>query len=93
MVDLFLAVMAWGFGTIGYGWWRTVQMVNPGGRNCEKRITEAVERYRSAFQQDGSAGVARAWSKGDGKIPGVGPAFASKLAYFACYERGRKADL
>lgn len=29
----------------------------------------------------------RAWTLGNGKVAGLGPAFASKVAYFAVYER------
>lgn len=34
-----------------------------------------------------AAAVAQAWTRGSGKVPGLGPAFASKVAYFAIYER------
>jgi hypothetical protein len=86
-VDLFLATMAWGYGTVGYGWWRTAGIINAGGRNGEQRVAAAVAAYRAAHLEEGFSGVARAWTSGGGKLPGLGPAFASKVAYFACYDR------
>lgn len=85
--DLFLAAMAWGFGTTGYGCWRTAQMINPGGEDHEQQVVEAVEAYQRAWSSGGAATVAQAWTRGNGKVPGLGPAFASKVAYFAIYER------
>lgn len=86
-VDLFIAAMAWGFGTTGYGGWRTAAMVNPEGRDQEQRVADAVDAYRAAWSTGGAEAVARAWANGTGKIRGMGPAFASKLAYFAIYDR------
>lgn len=86
-VDLFLGAMAWGFGTTGYGCWRTAAMVNPGGRDQEQRVADAVDAYRAAWSTGGAEAVARAWANGKGKIRGLGSAFASKLAYFAVYDR------
>jgi hypothetical protein len=86
-VDLLIAAMAWGFGATGYGCWRTAAIVNPGGRDQEQRVADAVEAYRAAWSTGGAEAVARAWANGKGKIRGLGPAFASKLAYFAIYDR------
>lgn len=86
-VDLFLATMAWGYGTVGYGWWRTAKIINAGGRNGEQRVEAAVVAYGAAYLRDGFSGVARAWTSGHAKLPGLGPAFASKVAYFACYDQ------
>jgi hypothetical protein len=86
-VDLFIAAMAWGFGMTGYGGWRTAAMVNPEGREQEQQVADAVDAYRAAWSTGGAEAVARAWSNGRGKIRGLGPAFASKLAYFAIYDR------
>ena len=89
--DLFLAAMAWGFGATGYGCWRTAEMINPGGESREQRILEAVGAYRTAWSSGGAAAVAQAWTLGNGKVAGLGPAFASKVAYFAVYERNSGA--
>lgn len=89
-MDLFLAAMAWGFGTTGYGQWRTAAMVNPAGRDREAVVKAAVAAYRAAWRDGGAKAVAEAWDRGAGKIPGLGPAFASKVAYFAAYDRGAK---
>ncbi len=86
-VDLFLVTMAWGFGTTGYGCWRTAAMICPDGEDRSARIAAAVDAYREAWSFDGAVAVARAWANGEGKVPGLGPAFASKLAYFAIYDR------
>jgi hypothetical protein len=90
-VDVFLAAMAWGFGTTGYGWSRTARMINPGLRNEEATVAAAVESYRSAWAEGGAEAVAQSWGRGTGRIPGLGPAFASKVAYFALYDRDKQS--
>ena len=85
-VDLFLASMAWGYGTNGYGSWRTAQIVNPEGRNREAAIDDMVAAYRRAWDPNKPEVLLRAWESGTGKIRGLGPAFASKVAYFALYD-------
>lgn len=86
-VDLFLAAMAWGFGTTGYGCWRTAAMVNPQGQDQEQRVATAVDAYLAAWSTGGAMAVAQAWTRGIGKIGGLGPAFATKVAHFAIYDR------
>lgn len=83
--DLFVAAMAWGFGDRGYGWHRTALIVNSAG---EARIRQAVEdMHRVAVEHDYGA-VWRSWSRGGiAKLPGLDTAFASKLAYFASFDR------
>ena len=90
-VDFFLAAMAWGFGTTGYGWSRSAKMINPGLRNEEATVAAAVESYRSAWAEGGAEAVAQSWGRGTGRIPGLGPAFASKVAYFALYDRDEQS--
>lgn len=87
--DLFLAAMAWGFGTTGYGWSRTSEII----RNADMKfgsgsgIRTAVAELRRAAE-GGTEIVFRAWSRGGAaKIPDLGTAFASKIAYFAAYDR------
>jgi len=65
-------------------------MVNPNGNNGEASVESAVTAYRDAWHQGGAAALARAWTSGLGKIGGLGPASASKIAYFALYEREAK---
>jgi len=84
-LDLFLAAMAWGFGDRGYGWYRTATVINTAG---EARVARAVETLQRAAEEGGSAGTWKAWSRGGvAKLPGLGTAFASKVAYFACFDR------
>lgn len=84
-VDLFLAAMAWGFGPRGYGWRRTADIVAAVG---EDAVAGAVNRLRAAAGEDGPRGAWRAWSRGGtAKLRGLDTAFASKVAYFACYDR------
>jgi len=90
-VDLFLAAMAWGFGTTGYGWSRTAKMINPGLRNEEEAVAAAVGAYRSAWAEGGAEAVAQSWERGTGRIAGLGPAFGSKVAYFAIYDRDKQS--
>lgn len=81
-IDGFLAMMAWGHGTTGYGWWRTAMAAaSRRGNQCRKlcdRIRAQVEAARRSPQS-----AFDSWSHKDSRIRFVGPAFASKLAYFA----------
>lgn len=93
--DLFLGAMAWGFGNRGYGWRRTRNILS-GGRTLDQalepesstRIDRAISTIRQAAAEFGPAGAWRAWSMdGNARLPWLGTAFASKVAYFACYDR------
>jgi hypothetical protein len=78
-LDLFLAAMAWGFGTTGYGWRRTAAILRAAG---EDRVIRAVATLQSANAQEGAPAVWRAWSRdGDAKLLGLGTAFASKCQH------------
>lgn len=84
-IDLFLAAMAWGFGNRGYGWRRTSAIVEHSG---EATITRCVKELQRAASADGCEGTWRAWSRGGAaKMRGLDTAFASKVAYFACFDR------
>lgn len=86
-LELFVAAMAWGFGNRGYGWRRTANIINRAG---ERQIVRAVGRLRDAAAEAGPANVWRTWSRGGAaKLHGLDTAFASKVAYFACFDRSR----
>jgi hypothetical protein len=77
--------MAWGFGDRGYGCRRTADVVRDAGG--EERVSTAIDALRTAYRRDGALDVWQAWSgRGPAKLRGVGTAFASKLAYFACFD-------
>ena len=83
-LDLYLAAMAWGYGRVGYGAWRTAAVLR---RNGAVGVRRTVDRLRG-MALDPSSDSFRAWSAGgEAKLTGVGTAFASKLAYFAAYDR------
>lgn len=80
--SLLLATMAWGYGLTGYGPHRALQVL---ARNSDDRIARAVQQLKlcvtpSAAWRTFSAG-------GSAKLTGLGAAFGSKVAYFACYDR------
>lgn len=82
---LFVAVMAWGTGTTGYGWWRTANIAYQAGSLATFRIR--LSGQIAAARNGVSAGamgdaVWDAWSRAF-KLSYFGSAFASKLAYFA----------
>ncbi len=83
-IDLFLAAMVWGFGDRGYGWRRTADILRSAG---EEGVTRAVTSLQHAASS-GPPAAWRSWSPGGAaKLRGVGTAFASKIAYFACFDR------
>jgi len=80
---LFLAAMAWGFGTTGYGWHRTSRILSCG----EDRVVDAVSEIAAAARTGGPEAAYRAFARGGaGRLVGLGPAFASKVAYFAAFD-------
>ncbi len=84
-LDLFLAAMAWGFGNRGYGWRRTSDIINCAG---EARVRRTVDELRRATTEHGYEAAWRAWSRnGEAKLQGLDTAFASKVAYFAAFDR------
>jgi hypothetical protein len=86
-LDLFVAAMAWGFGNRGYGWRRTSDIIDAAGT---AGVAHAIERLRHASLVAGAAGSWRAWSRGgEAKLHGLDTAFASKVAYFAAFDRHR----
>ena len=80
---LFLAVMAWGYGLTGYGPHRALRILI---RNSSGALPQAVEQLQQCVTPDDTW---RAFSAGGAaKLTGLGAAFGSKVAYFACYDRG-----
>lgn len=75
---LFVAGMVWGFGTRGYGAYRTGKVLSEAGADLQRRLGRI---------QDGAlaspAGAWDAFTDPDiGKMRGLGPSFATKFAYF-----------
>jgi hypothetical protein len=86
-LTLFLAAMAWGFGPRGYGWRRTIDILTVAGDDA---VVNAVRALQDANKNGGPEGVWQAFSDNHAaKLHGLGTAFASKVAYFACYDRRR----
>lgn len=84
---LFLAAMAWGFGLRGYGWRRTLDILTTAGDDA---VIKAMRTLQHSYSCGGPEGVWRAFSASDAaKLHGLGTAFASKVAYFTCYDRLR----
>lgn len=85
---VFLAAMAWGFGDRGYGWDRTIKMLRAADRVHEGGVGHVVQAMRVAWDLGGASEIFQSWSRrGDSKVPGLNTAFASKLAYFTCFDR------
>jgi hypothetical protein len=80
-IDGFVAVMAWGHGMTGYGWWRTSRVASLRLNTLCRKITGQIGAAR-----DTPAAAFAAWDKGPDRIRYLGTAFASKLAYLAVPE-------
>ena len=78
-VRLFLAAMIWGHGRSGYGPARVGKLVEAGGTDLLPRIEGLI---KAANQ-----GPAEAWDAltGPHQLKFLGPAFATKVAYFAAF--------
>lgn len=73
---LFLAVMAWGFGRVGYGVWRTSTMLD-GIPDAPVRLLKVREILRLSDAISGYESLC-----GICRIPNLGPAFGTKYLYF-----------
>ena len=90
-LPLFIATMAWGTGTAGYGWWRATDIAHRAGSvdvlldRLRRQIRAAREGTSPGEQADAAW---RAW-KESAKLARLDTAFVSKLAYFAGNTEGR----
>jgi hypothetical protein len=77
-IELFLAAMAWGFGTTNVRWPRQAEMLIR--VDDRAKLTEILRTVRQK-------GAAEGWSAlwGDQHVDGLGAAFGTKLLYFAAY--------
>ena len=82
VVELFLAVMAWGFGTKVRWPHQRMMLTSPIPKD---KVIEIIRNTR-----DDGAGAGRTAFRTDQHVPGLGPAFGSKLLYFAGYGRSPK---
>jgi len=79
-LTLFLAAMAWGFGTTGYGATRVAKILS------HPEAATKLERIVSVVQTDGAGeGWGELLDPSRSKIPRFGMAFGTKLLYFAGY--------
>lgn len=75
-VEAFLVVMAWAYGDVGYGRFRTARVL--GSKPDSALRLQAVAR---AVVQEGAAAGYRALAT-TSRLGGLGPAFGTKLLYF-----------
>ena len=92
VVDLFVATMAWGYGR-GWGWYRTAKIIElatkTSGRGDLQLLTEKLKRLAEFAGSGSTVDLFAAWSDttDPARLRRFGPAFASKFAYFAGYDR------
>jgi hypothetical protein len=91
VIELFLATMAWGYGR-GWGWWRTAAIIELATQNHNQGLRPLIERLIRVVdlaRSDSAADLFDAWSDAahPARLRRLGPAFASKFAYFAGYDR------
>jgi hypothetical protein len=72
----FMVVMVWGYGTVGYGPWRTARVCSD--------TSGARERLARVAQQLAERGALEAYGlfAGDCRLRWLGPAFGTKFLYF-----------
>ena len=81
----FIAIMAWGFGTVGYGPFRTHRILTSTPQ-AASRLARVIETLDAA---DAVAAYARLASNGDCNLRHLGPAFGTKVLFF-CQPDGRR---
>jgi hypothetical protein len=86
-LDAFIAVMAWGYGRVGYGPFRV--------RRVLASVPDPGERLQAAAGELARGGPAAAYAllgdRGVPRLPGLGPAFGTKFLYFCSPPGGRAA--
>lgn len=85
-LPLLAASLAWGWGTRGLGPTRLSWILNGNSRWTALPRPETNRRLRAAVDELGNGGAVAAYRllcSGGGRIPGLGPAFFTKLLYFA----------
>ncbi len=89
VTDLFALTMAWGYGNVGYGCYRTRRMLatdDVAGR-LERALAPLRKPALATPDQLAAAYRSLGWG-GSSRIRGLGPAFFTKLLYFAGYRHG-----
>lgn len=84
----FVAAMIWGYGTSGYGPYRTARVLTSGTDTVDATV---LERLRSGTRaaRDGSALAGfYAMNNRPGRVPHLGPAFFTKWLYFTTATAG-----
>ncbi|MET8909175.1 hypothetical protein [Micromonospora sp. NPDC004551] len=86
--QLLSAVLMWGYGPIGYGPWRTLRSLE--GDSHGKRLAHALDGLRVPAPDEDALRTAyqRLRNPKESRLPRLGPAFFTKLLYFAGYRRG-----
>ncbi|MEU9738493.1 hypothetical protein AB0E12_04760 [Micromonospora chersina] len=86
--QLLSAVLMWGYGPIGYGPWRAARSLE--GDPDGKRLVHALEGLRAPAPDEDDLRTAyqRLRDPKESRLPRLGPAFFTKLLYFAGYQRG-----
>ena len=74
--DAFLATMAWGYGSVGYGAWRVAQAFKD--RDAGRKLLDVVVALNSHGPQ-----AAYRLMAGASRLHRIGPAFGTKFLYFA----------
>jgi hypothetical protein len=74
--DAFLVAMAWGYGKVGYGLWRTARIL--------QQSSHAPDRLAKVAQHLAHRGALDAYGllAGECRLRGLGPAFGTKYLYF-----------
>ncbi|MER7889287.1 hypothetical protein ABTX15_05630 [Micromonospora sp. NPDC094482] len=86
--QLLAAALMWGYGPIGYGPWRTARSLE--GDPDGTRLAHALDGLQApTLNEDGlQAAYQRLRDPKESRLPRLGPAFFTKLLYFAGYRRG-----
>ncbi|WP_441178756.1 8-oxoguanine DNA glycosylase OGG fold protein [Micromonospora sp. BQ11] len=85
--QLLAAVLMWGYGPIGYGPWRAARSLQ--GDPDGSRLTHALDGIAAATPDEEALRTAyrRFRDPAESRLPWLGPAFFTKLLYFAGYKR------
>ncbi|MFY1619551.1 hypothetical protein [Micromonospora sp. WMMD736] len=84
--QLLAAVLMWGYGPIGYGPWRAARSL--GGDPTGERLTSALEDISVPGEVALRTAYRRFRDPAQARLPWLGPAFFTKVLYFAGYRRG-----
>ncbi|MGM7423600.1 hypothetical protein [Cellulosimicrobium sp. CpK407] len=84
----FVAAMIWGYGSSGYGAYRTARVLTGGSDEVDQSVLERLRSGARTAREEGALSGFYAMRNRPGRVAYLGPAFFTKWLYFATATTG-----